>query len=78
MAHPAHHLDVRIPLYSLTSAYGALVSGGAPTIEQPFSLRHVLDTIHRCKLYDYEAQRWMDFDGRYTSPAPSEAVAAID
>jgi omega-6 fatty acid desaturase (delta-12 desaturase) len=76
MAHPAHHLDVRIPLYNLTPAHGALAAQNAPVFEQPFSWAYVRDTIRRCKLYDYEAQRWMDFDGGYTSPPRSEAAAA--
>lgn len=76
MAHTAHHLDVRIPLYHLTPANRALVAAGAPVLEQPFSWASLADTVRRCKLYDYDAQRWTDFDGRYTSPPQREAAAA--
>jgi omega-6 fatty acid desaturase (delta-12 desaturase) len=67
MAHPVHHLDVRIPLYNLGAAHDALASVGAPVLEARFSWGYVRDTVGRCKLYDYDAQRWMDFSGRYTS-----------
>jgi omega-6 fatty acid desaturase (delta-12 desaturase) len=68
MAHPAHHLDVRIPLFNLARAQAVLVAEGAGVLEQPFSLRYVRDAVRRCKLYDYDARRWMDFSGRYTTP----------
>ena len=67
MTHPAHHLDVRIPLYNIEAAQRTLSAAGAGVLEQPFSWRYVLDTARRCKLYDYETQRWMDFEGRHTS-----------
>jgi omega-6 fatty acid desaturase (delta-12 desaturase) len=68
MAHPAHHLDVRIPLYNLAAAQAALHDEGATVLEQPFTLDYVRQAVRRCKLYDYDAQRWMDFAGRHTTP----------
>mgnify|MGYP006280574015 CR=1 FL=1 len=63
MQHPAHHLDVRIPLYRLGEAQARLAEQATRTIEAPFSLAYVRDCLRRCKLYDYEAQRWTDFEG---------------
>jgi omega-6 fatty acid desaturase (delta-12 desaturase) len=67
MTHPAHHLDVRIPFYRIEAAQRAL--SDAPVLEQPLTLRYMVDTTRRCKLYDYDDQRWMDFSGRYTTAA---------
>jgi omega-6 fatty acid desaturase (delta-12 desaturase) len=75
MTHPAHHLDVRIPLYRIDAAERAL---GASVHEQPFSLGYAFDCMRRCKLYDYGSQRWMDFGGHYTSAArPERAVETV-
>jgi omega-6 fatty acid desaturase (delta-12 desaturase) len=67
MSHPAHHLDARIPCYTIDQAQRALTMSGARVLEQPFSWRYVHDTVQRCKLYDYDNRRWTDFDGRVTS-----------
>ena len=63
MEHPAHHLDVRIPLYRLGTAQQTLSARAARTIEQPFGLDYLVDCVRRCKLYDYEARQWTGFDG---------------
>ncbi len=67
MEHPAHHLDVRVPLYQLEAAQDKLNGQptGAPT--SAFGWELVSDCVHRCKLYDYQAHRWTDFDGNFTS-----------
>ncbi len=67
MEHPAHHLDVRIPLYNLEAAHRTLNEPGQ--VAQLFSLRLIRDCVSHCKLYDYEARHWTDFAGRQTSPA---------
>ncbi len=67
MTHPVHHLDVRIPLYRVEAAQKALE--GVTVLEQPLTLKYIIDCTRRCKLYDYDARRWMDFSGRYTSSA---------
>ncbi len=76
MEHPAHHLDVRIPLYNLEAAQAHLNDQQAGSPTQAFTLAFVLDCVRRCKLYDYEAQRWTDFSGTYTSEAPQPLPAA--
>jgi len=67
MEHPAHHLDVRIPLYNLEAAHRVLQE---PTqVAQTFSFGLIRDCVAHCKLYDYQAHHWTDFAGRQTSPA---------
>jgi omega-6 fatty acid desaturase (delta-12 desaturase) len=75
MEHPAHHLDVRIPLYNLEAANRSLPQRSQ--IVQPLSFRSIADCIARCKLYDYGAQYWTDFDGRQTSPALAPVASRI-
>jgi omega-6 fatty acid desaturase (delta-12 desaturase) len=66
MEHPAHHLDVRIPLYHLEAAQRVL---GEPSVpQQRFSLGFIRTCVSHCKLYDYDALRWTDFAGRPTGP----------
>jgi len=69
MEHPAHHLDVRIPLYRLEAAQRTLGAGDMPP--QLFSRRLIRDCISHCKLYDYDLSRWTDFEGRPTGPTLS-------
>ncbi len=67
MEHTAHHVDMSIPLYRLQAAQALLERKLAGHIVvQPFSWRWYADTARRCKLYDFEAGRWLDFAGRPT------------
>jgi omega-6 fatty acid desaturase (delta-12 desaturase) len=72
MEHTAHHVDMSVPLYRLKRAQALLESrlAGAIVI-QPFSWRWYADTARRCKLYDFEARCWTDFEGRPTAGAPA-------
>ena len=77
MEHPAHHIDVRIPLYNLEAANRAL--NEPSQITQRFSMRLVRECVGQCKLYDYQARHWTDFAGRQTGPSldvPRAAIAA--
>jgi len=67
MEHPAHHLDVRIPLYNLEAAHRVL--NEPSQVAQTFSIRLIRDCVAQCKLYDYQAHHWTDFSGRQTSPS---------
>jgi omega-6 fatty acid desaturase (delta-12 desaturase) len=69
MEHPAHHLDVRIPLYNIEGAQAELNRSAEGLIEQPLTWNHIRNCTRRCKLYDYEARRWTDFNGTFTSEA---------
>lgn len=75
MEHPAHHLDVRIPLYNLEAAHRAL--NEPSQVAQMFSFRLIRDCVSHCKLYDYEARHWTDFAGRQTSPALAAAATPV-
>lgn len=68
MDHPVHHLHPRIPCYRLKAAQAQLnVLLGEHAVVEKFTLRSFLDTLRRCKLYDFENHRWLDFDGRPTT-----------
>jgi acyl-lipid omega-6 desaturase (Delta-12 desaturase) len=68
MAHSAHHILPKIPLYRLQAAQARLdgLLGGAGIIED-FSPRYLWRTLRTCRLYDYQARRWLDFAGRPTA-----------
>lgn len=57
--HPAHHLDMRIPLYHLADAQKKLadLTPGA-FIEQTLTWARYWDCVKRCKFYDYKNGRW--------------------
>lgn len=62
MEHPAHHLDMTIPLYQLRAAQkqlDALVPG--QILKRPFSWRQYWACTQTCKLFDYEAGQWVSF-----------------
>jgi omega-6 fatty acid desaturase (delta-12 desaturase) len=75
MDHPAHHLDVRIPLYRLKAAQKHLNDQPTRILTQPLTTQHIRNCTQRCKLYDYERHQWTDFAGRPTS-MPALGVAA--
>ncbi|MDB5971342.1 MAG: putative fatty acid desaturase [Hydrocarboniphaga sp.] len=62
--HTAHHVDMTIPLYRLRAAQSLLEQRIPGIVVQTFSWRWYFDTARRCKLYDYERRRWLDFEGR--------------
>jgi acyl-lipid omega-6 desaturase (Delta-12 desaturase) len=68
MDHPAHHFQPRIPLYRLPAAQARLneLLGRRAVIDR-FSPGYLLATVRACKLYDFEAQRWLDFAGNPTT-----------
>ena len=67
-AHPVHHLFPTIPCYRLREAQNQLneLLGPAAVIRK-LGLGWWLDTMRRCKLYDWEEDRWLDFEGRPTT-----------
>jgi omega-6 fatty acid desaturase (delta-12 desaturase) len=67
--HGAHHVDPLIPLYNLPAAQTALRERfGEAVRAKQWTPRGFLDTVRRCKLYDYDAGCWTDFRGVRTSP----------
>ena len=67
MEHPAHHLDVRIPLYQLEEAQQALNAQQTDAPSRAFGWKLISACVRCCKLYDYAEHRWTDFDGNFTS-----------
>jgi len=81
MEHTAHHVDMRIPLYRLRAAQAVLDEKLAGHfVVQPFSWKWYAHTARSCKLYDYEARCWTDFEGRPSvvpeAPAPAGRAPA--
>jgi omega-6 fatty acid desaturase (delta-12 desaturase) len=65
MEHTAHHLDVTIPFFDLALAQREverMFSAQVPIAR--WSWRYYAECCRRCKLYDYEARQWLDFDGQ--------------
>ena len=76
--HAVHHVQPAIPCYRLHEAQLALnrLSPDA-AVSRRFSFGLFWDTLRRCKLYDYDQHRWLDFDGRPTGePLLRRAAAA--
>lgn len=72
MQHTAHHVNSRIPLYRLSESQRYL-ERAYPTqiIVEPWRFSAVGKIVSRCKLYDYENHRWLNFSGRpMTAPHP--------
>lgn len=68
MDHTAHHVDPKIPLYNLTNAQRDLEHAyGEEIVVTGWSIPEYRNTLRVCRLYDYEAHRWLDFNGRPTS-----------
>jgi omega-6 fatty acid desaturase (delta-12 desaturase) len=68
MQHTAHHVDPKIPLYRLPQSQRCLEQVYPQEIVvESWSIPGLIRTMARCKLYDYENHRWMNFDGRPTT-----------
>jgi omega-6 fatty acid desaturase (delta-12 desaturase) len=68
LEHPAHHVLPSIPCYRLWDAQMKLNElMGKHAVIVPASPRAMLDIMKRCKLYDYENHRWLDFNGNPTT-----------
>ncbi len=76
--HAVHHVQPRIPSYRMAAAQARLNEIlGPAAIKTDFSLAYFGDTTRRCKLFDYENSRWLDFSGRPTTdPVSIEAARA--
>jgi omega-6 fatty acid desaturase (delta-12 desaturase) len=76
--HAVHHVQPRIPSYRLAEAQARLNELlGPAAIKTDFSLAYFGDVTRRCKLYDFENCRWLDFNGRPTTePLSIEAARA--
>jgi omega-6 fatty acid desaturase (delta-12 desaturase) len=65
MEHTAHHVDTRVPLYHLQNAQKAVERsfGADHVIVERFTFAGMAETFAKCQLYDFDARRWLSFDG---------------
>jgi omega-6 fatty acid desaturase (delta-12 desaturase) len=69
MAHPAHHIHPSIPVYRLPQAQAAAKRQyGADIREYTLSIGEYRRILRTCKLFDFEAMCWTDFNGTPTTP----------
>lgn len=68
LEHPVHHVSAAIPHYRLKAAQAALAGiATPPVIAMRFTAANLRDVVSRCRLYDYDAHAWTDFDGEVTA-----------
>ncbi|MBU3672252.1 MAG: fatty acid desaturase [Sinobacteraceae bacterium] len=68
MEHNAHHLNPRIPMYSLRKAQRVLNERFNDQYQAyRMTWRVYRDCVRRCKLYDFANHAWLDFRGQVTS-----------
>ncbi|MFT5446842.1 MAG: omega-6 fatty acid desaturase (delta-12 desaturase) [Gammaproteobacteria bacterium] len=73
MEHPAHHVNTKVPLYHLPQAQAYLNTlVGSSAVIQRFSRKAFLQVMSHCKLYDYDNQIWLGFDGQPSRVWPAE------
>ena len=66
--HGAHHIDPRIPIWKLEPAEThILAEAGQEIVIEPWTWARHRKIMRCCKLYDYEANRWLDFTGQPTT-----------
>ena len=71
--HVPHHVDARIPFHQLPAAAGAIAEHYPNTVRTGrLSMRDYLRATKACKLYDFEAGRWLPYSA---VPAPAAATA---
>ena len=75
MKHPAHHLNVGIPLQCLKEAEAHLERSAPETRTARWSIRYHLELTRCCQLYDPRANRWVTFE-EAEAAAPALAKAA--
>ena len=62
MVHVPHHVDMRIPMYNLEKATDAIKNAFPGTItDRPLRFRDFIANTRRCKLYDFDAGRWLTY-----------------
>jgi omega-6 fatty acid desaturase (delta-12 desaturase) len=62
MVHVPHHVDARLPFHKLPLAAAAIAEHYPDTVRSaPLSLRSYAKDAAQCKLYDFEAGRWLGY-----------------
>jgi omega-6 fatty acid desaturase (delta-12 desaturase) len=60
--HVPHHVDVRIPFHQLPTAAAAIADAYPDTVQSSrLSLRSYVRATRVCKLYDFDAGRWLPY-----------------
>jgi omega-6 fatty acid desaturase (delta-12 desaturase) len=80
MEHNAHHVNPRIPMWRLRCAQRLLCERHAGQIRSyRLGWGNYLDSVRRCKLYDFANHSWLDFQGAVTSRVTlvAPATAAV-
>jgi len=68
MEHNAHHLNPRIPMYSLRRAQAVLSERFRDQFQAyRMNWQTYRDCVRRCKLYDFANHAWLDFRGQVTA-----------
>jgi omega-6 fatty acid desaturase (delta-12 desaturase) len=68
-AHSVHHAHPGVPCYHVLAAQECLDELlGERAVREPMSVRALIQTLNACKLYDFEAHQWLDFNGNPTTP----------
>jgi acyl-lipid omega-6 desaturase (Delta-12 desaturase) len=76
MDHLAHHVEPRVPLVRLREAQDRLEELlPGQVVVQEWSVEDLLRILRCCRLYDYDARCWTDYDGRPTTPSAPTALA---
>ncbi|MGO9198434.1 MAG: fatty acid desaturase [Acidimicrobiales bacterium] len=62
MVHVPHHVDMRIPMYNLEAAAAEIEKAFPGTVhEGPLRFRDYVSNTRQCKLYDFDAGRWLTY-----------------
>jgi len=62
MVHTPHHVDMRIPMYNLEKAAASIEEAFPGTVvDRPLRFRDFIANSRRCKLYDFDAGRWLTY-----------------
>lgn len=68
MEHNAHHMNPRIPMFALRTAQQLVRERFAEEFRSyRLNWATYLDSVRRCKLYDFVNHTWLDFRGEATS-----------
>ena len=76
MEHTAHHYAPGVPHYRLAAMQEEVAHAGG--FKWKWSLRGYIRVCDRCKLFDYDRARWMNFRGETTSLSLRDDTAAND
>src|SRR6185312_5014906 len=63
MAHTVHHLQPRVPVYALLDVQAQLKNSYRGLLEYTLAFGEYRAIYKTCKLFDFQAMCWTDFDG---------------